>query len=162
MNRFTNQGKIHFPKNKIFRLARRPKKQKSQVVLKECFCPNGHSLIDENMHFCEHPGIKVKVKRNGNDEGFLALSPKFGDYSKITIDIKLKNGDLLEMFCPECNAKLPVYSSCYVCDNQMLTLFTSSEKSYSHCLGVCQKVGCHNSKMVESKRMLYSVAKTCS
>lgn len=162
MNRFTNQGKIHFPKNKFLRPVRRTHKVKEKVIITECYCPNGHSLMDENSQFCENPGIKIKVKRNGVDEGFLILSPEFGDYSKMTVDITLKEGDLLEMFCPECGKKLPVYSSCYVCHNHMLTLFTTQDVSYSHCVGVCQKVGCHNSKMVESKRMLSSFVKSCT
>ena len=159
MNRFTNQGKIHFPKNKFLGPVKRNKKNNAVVIISECFCPNGHSLIDENARFGIDPGIKIKVKRNGEDEGFLVLSPKFGDYSKISLGIKLNDGDLLEMFCPECNVALPVYSSCYVCDNKMLTLFTSNKHSYSDCMGICQKVGCHNSKMVGNRRMLSSIVK---
>ena len=161
MTRFTNQGKIHFPKNKFLRPVRRHN-AKETVIINECYCPNGHSLIDENTRFCEHPGIKIKVKRNGIDEGYLVLSPKFGDYSKISIDVKLEKGDMLEMFCPQCNQPLPVYSSCYVCDSELLTLFKSKEISYSDCLGVCQQVGCHNSKMVESRRMLSSLVRSCT
>ena len=159
MNRFTNQGKIHFPKNKLFRPARRHKKTSGDIQIKTCVCPNGHSLIDENTWFEGHPGIKIKVKRNGLDEGFLVLSPKFGDYTKISVDVNLKKGDILEMSCPECGVELPVYSECYVCHNQMLTLFISDERSYSDCVGICSRMGCHNSKMVGNKRMLYSVAK---
>ncbi|WP_321289318.1 hypothetical protein [uncultured Sunxiuqinia sp.] len=154
MTRFTKQGKIHFPKNKFFRPRRQSANIKETVIIEKCYCPNGHSLLDENSKFSDHPGIKIKVIRNGGDEGFLVLSPKFGDYSKMSIDITFKNGDLLEMFCPECNAKIPIYSSCYICHNHMLTLFTTKDNSYQHCVGVCQKVGCHNSKMVENERMI--------
>ena len=160
MYRFTTQGKIKFPKNKFVRPRRRGKKASEPRIIGECFCPNGHSLVDDHVRFNEMPGIKIKVVKNKQEEGFLVLSPVYGDFSKVTIGIKLACDDMLEMFCPECDVPLSVYANCLVCDSQMFTLFTTKEASFSDCVGVCQKVGCHNSRMISGRRMLSSYAKT--
>ncbi len=158
--RYNTEGRIKFPKNKFLRRARRAKKPEKPRIIEECYCPNGHSLIDDYVLFNELPGIKIKVRRNNEEEGFLVLSPVYGDHSKVTLGIKLKEGDLLDMSCPECGESLSVYSHCLACDSQTMTLFLTKEKSFSDCLVICQKVGCHNSRMVSSRRMMSSYAKT--
>lgn len=155
--RFTTQGKIKFPKNKFAR-SRNSRKNEIRIV-DECYCSNGHSLLDEQVLFNEVPGIKIKVVKNKQEEGFLILSPVYGDYSKVTVGIKLVKGDMLEMYCPECGEPLAVFTDCLVCNSQMFTLFTTKEASFSDCVGICQKVGCHNSRMISSRRMLSSYAK---
>lgn len=158
--RFTPQGKIKFPKNKFIRTAQRGKKKDKPRIIEECFCPKGHSLIDEHVLFDEQPGIRIRVVKNKSEEGYLVLSPVYGNYSKVTLGIKLGQGDILEMYCPVCGEPLAVYTDCLVCNSQMFTLFTTGERTFSDCVGICQKVGCHNSRMVSGRRMLSSYAKT--
>jgi hypothetical protein len=156
MKLFTPKGTMFIPKNKIERPKKKKKKKTGKIILSACYCPNGHNLFDESVQFNELPSIKLKVVR-GSDQGILALSPVFGDYSRVTIGISLKKGDKLDIRCPHCDTPLPVYSTCYVCDSQMVTLFLTPDANYARCLGICQRVGCHNSKMTENQRILTSV-----
>lgn len=158
MKRFTDKGTMHIPKNTL-----REKKQKSDaskpVLLTGCYCPNGHSLFDEHTQINEHTAIKLRIENQRGGKGMLALSPVYGEHARVTFDIQIDKGDILDMYCPECNEPLKVYSSCSVCDSEMLTIFLTKENNYSDCVGVCKRVGCHNSKLVSSRRMLLSAVK---
>ncbi len=156
MKRFTDKGTIHIPKNKISRPSRK-KAEVAPVILKECYCPNGHSLLDDNIHINENHAMKLKVVSKSGDKGFVALSPVYGDYSRVSIDIKLNKGDILDIYCPECDEKLPAYVDCTLCDSHMITVFTTSELSYSDCICICKQVGCHNSSIKSNRGILRSV-----
>ena len=115
------------------------------VVVKKCFCPNGHNLVSQRVDFKGYSGIMLKIKI-GKRTSFLALSPLCGDKSKLTLDIDLIEGEILELLCPICVVPLPVYAPCD-CGGDMITLFADDKGNYCNCIGVCNSVGCSHAEI---------------
>ena len=122
------------------------------IAISQCFCPNGHNLINRRTVFSGNNGILLKAKKNEH-EGLLALSPIFGDHSRITVDIDLEEGDIVQLYCPVCNAELPSYSNCD-CGGEMRIMFTTPKLSFSDCIGVCNKLGCFKSTITAQNELL--------
>lgn len=144
MTRFNAKGMWRIPSGK-------KKKNKGSeaidedMVITQCYCPNGHNLISPKVNVRGYNGILLKVKR-GKDEGFIALSPICGDKSKYTIDIELSEGEIIELLCPECNVPLPVYAPCD-CGGDMITLFCDKHGNFCNCIGICNRVGCTHAEI---------------
>jgi len=128
------------------------RENKNVLVVKECFCPNGHSLIYQRASFNSLPGIMLKVKMK-NQSGNIALSPIYGDKSKIALDIDLKDRELLELSCPTCSVQLPVYSKCS-CGGDLAALFLTKQLDFHDCVGICTRVNCFNSEIKSSSDLL--------
>jgi hypothetical protein len=143
MTRFNSKGMWKIPSAK--------KKKKGDqtidedMVIKQCYCPNGHDLINTKVNVRGYKGIMIKVKK-GKDEGFMALSPICGDKSKYTIDIDLSEGEIIELLCPDCNVPLPVYAPCD-CGADMITLFCDKHGNFCNCIGICNRVGCSHAEI---------------
>ncbi|HEC42939.1 MAG TPA: hypothetical protein ENI20_08950 [Bacteroides sp.] len=143
MTRFNSKGMWRIPSVK--------KKKKGDqtidedMVIKQCYCPNGHDLINNKVNVRGYKGILLKVKK-GKDEGLMALSPICGDKSKYTIDIDLSEGEIIELLCPDCNVPLPVYAPCD-CGADMITLFCDKHGNFCNCIGICNRVGCSHSEI---------------
>ncbi len=115
------------------------------MVVKQCYCPNGHDLINPKVNVRGYKGILIKIKR-GKDEGFMALSPICGDKSKYTIDIEVSEGEIIDLLCPDCDVPLPVYAPCD-CGGDMITLFCDKHGNFCNCIGVCNRVGCSHAEI---------------
>lgn len=146
MSIFDNKGMMVFPN---------PKKDISNnekiIVVKECFCKNGHNLISKRVNFNGFNGIYLKVKFQ-DKTGFVGLSPVFGDKSRIFVDIEIKKNDILEILCPHCDSPLAVYSNCS-CGAKILAIFTTQKLEFSDCIGICNKVDCVNSEIISENQM---------
>lgn len=128
----------------IFPTAKKPgDEDKKPQVIKECYCPNGHNLINQQSVFNEFNGIVLKVTCAGKI-GLLFLSPICGDKSRFTFDLDLIEGELLEIHCLECDTPLPVYGPCK-CGGKFVTMFLDKEPDYTNCIGICTRVGCSHS-----------------
>jgi len=125
---------------------------KRVLVVCELFCQNGHRLISERARFNGHPGILLKVK-DGKAKGLVALSPIFGEKVRVSLDIDLKDGNIVEISCPTCNEKLPVYTACR-CGGELIALFLTKEHNFRDCIGVCNRVGCVNSCVITNGEMV--------
>lgn len=147
MRRFNSKGMLVFPTSdkKVSKIA------KSVWVVEEAFCQNGHSLIGTQAVFNNHKGIYIKIKGN-NKEGYIALSPICGDKSWIACDIELENGEILDFYCPECGVKLPIYRRC-ACGGHLFTLFTDKNADFGNCIGVCNRIGCQESEVVQANEL---------
>jgi hypothetical protein len=147
MKIFDNKGMMMFPK---------PQYEKSVndkiIVIKECFCKNGHDLVNKRVNFNGFNGIYLKVKHE-EKTGFVSLSPVYGDKSRIFIDIDVKKDDILELFCPQCDIQIPVYSTCS-CGSKILALYTTKRLEFSDCIGICNKVDCVNSEIINENKMI--------
>ncbi len=144
MRRFNSKGTWHIPSRGKNR--KKPRlSEEDLIIVEECYCPNGHSLVDSRVEFRGHPGILIKVKK-GNETGAIALSPICGDNSKYSIDIELSDGEILDLLCPHCNVPLPVYAPCD-CGGDMITLFADKQGNFCNCIGVCNRVGCSHSEI---------------
>jgi hypothetical protein len=146
MKRFNKKGMLIIPNPTI------EIQSENVLVVNSLFCQNGHSLINPRLVFNGYPGIVVKVKV-GDKEGLIALSPIYGSKVRVAIDIDLADGEIIEIRCPECDARLPVYSSC-TCGADLVVMFTSQDARFSDCIGVCTRVNCANSRVIISDELL--------
>jgi hypothetical protein len=137
MYKFNERGMIKFPnplsRSKILA-------QENLLVIKECFCPNGHNLVSEKAWFCEFKGIVLGAS-NAEDKGLVALSPLYGVKSRISFGITLRTNELYDFYCPECGARMPAFSSCD-CGGSIIAFFLNKEGNFSDCIGICNRLGC--------------------
>lgn len=132
-----------------------PEKEKIQVEfevpskalnVKNATCPNGHSLISEEIKFKGYNSIRIKI-RSGKNEGFLFLDPVYGSYNQIEEGIKIQKGDLVAPFCPECGVSLiDEHETCHLCASPLFTLHLPGGSIAEG----CTKKGClfHKIKIV--------------
>lgn len=125
---------------------------KEIIVIKECFCPNGHRLIHKKARFGDYDGIVIGVNQVSG-KGLIALSPVYGDKSRISIDIDLHEGELLNLVCPECNVCLPVYGNCE-CGGELMVMFMKPEKDFMNCVGICNRVGCKHAEIKNEGQLM--------
>ena len=118
------------------------KESNNVLVLTECYCKNGHNLVNRRVKFNDFDGIIIKLKKDGKD-GLVAMSPIYGDKSRISIDLDLIERETYDFHCPECDAELPEFSPCS-CGAELKALFNTREAVFANCTGVCNRVGCEH------------------
>lgn len=149
MKRFDKKGMLVIPN---------PKKKEpicqneNLLIVDECFCQNGHSLINDHAVFNGFFGIVFLVKRN-NQRGMIAMSPVYGCKSRVALDVDLIEGDVWQFHCPECDVALPYYTRCE-CAANLTTFFTSKGADFSHSFGVCNRVGCEHAHIHSGDELL--------
>lgn len=148
MRIFDDRGILLFPSPYMREL----RESSKALVVKACFCPQGHNLISDTAVFGDFNGILVRV-RKGADEGLVALSPVYGDKSRISLGMHLEKGDILGLFCPECGVPLPTYDECS-CGGDVIALFTRPSQDYGNCVGICNRVGCKNAEIRSGDELL--------
>ena len=149
MKIFDSKGRMRVPDSKkSYKITKGEK-----LVIDECYCKNGHNLISSKAKFGDFNGIYLKAKNKFCD-GYIALSPVWGDKSRISIDIDLREGGLIDLFCPECETPLAKYSKCD-CDGDMVIFFLDKDADYSKCVGVCNRIGCPNSELKKDSLELF-------
>ena len=147
MSIFTARGMLNIPiPQKVV------KPQKMPYIIKECFCPEGHNLINSRFTFDGHPGILLKA-HHGRNTGLIALSPVCGQKNRIDSGITLAVNDLLALSCPVCRVPLPVYSMCE-CDAHIVVLYLDLMRSFNNCIGVCNRVGCKHAIIIQQNELL--------
>jgi len=150
MPRFDQKGMMVFPIPEKIKAAG---KMENLLVIKQCFCPNGHNLVSEQAVFDTFNGIMVKVKRSGA-EGLVALNPVYGLKHRVTIGIKLVKDELLEVLCPECGVAMPVYSACS-CGGSLVALFLEPDADFTNSVLICNRVDCHNAQIRLHNEMVH-------
>jgi len=84
-------------------------------------CPHcNHSLMDHNKLIKGEPSIKLYVK-SGDFTGILNLCSLYECYD-LQSEIKLYDGEIVDLFCPECNKNLKCKSVCSICHAPMVCL----------------------------------------
>ncbi len=149
MKRFDNRGMMVVP-NPVTEGAISDK----ALVAVELYCQNGHNLINPRANFNGYPGVVVEVEQDG-ERGTVALSPIFGEKSRIALDIELIKGKVLKIFCPECGIELPVHSTCPKCEQgQIVTFFLSKKGDFAHSIGICNTVDCPYATLIEGDELI--------
>ena len=120
-----------------------------QEVVKECYCPNGHSILTDKAEFQGYPGLTLKLKSKAS-EGLLVISPVIGDHDRTFIDFEKVAGEVVDICCPSCSEPFPVYNVC-PCGAHLVALFTSSKAQFSQCIGICQRLGCLHSELLSAR-----------
>lgn len=120
--------------------------EKPLVVVDECYCHNGHSLIDNKALFKGLKGIIIRVKKN-NISGLVTLSPVYGYKNRISIDTKLSKDEIWSIHCPICDEALPIYSTCS-CGADMVTIFITKKASFTECICICNRIDCYHASIL--------------
>ncbi len=119
--------------------------KRETLVVSECFCPNGHSLIYARANFSGYAGILLKVTGE-KGTGHIVLSPIYGEKSRISLEIDLTEGEILIVHCPFCGTVFPRMAAC-PCGADLIILHTSSPPDEENCIGICNRVGCSHAEV---------------
>lgn len=117
-------------------------------VVTEAYCPNGHSLISDLATFRGFSGITVALK-DEQQAGQLSLSPIIGDLSRTFFNFRRVKGEIIEICCSICDEGFPDYDQC-VCGAHLVAMFTRPKKDFANCIGICPRIGCLHSKIINS------------
>lgn len=123
------------------------------IVVSELYCPDGHTLISNRATFNGYPGILVTAKQGDGSKGLLALSPIYGEKSRVALGLDLVPGERLELHCPHCSMVLPVHSACG-CGANLVALFLGMDGEFTHCIGLCERVDCVNAKVISGGELI--------
>ncbi len=148
MRIFDDSGMMLFPSPYMREL----RESSRALVVQTCYCPRGHNLIDDYAMFGEFSGILLRVQK-GLSKGLVAISPVYGDKSRIALGMHLVKGDVLTLLCPECGVPLPTYDECS-CGGDVIALFIRPVPDYGNCVGICNRVGCHNAEIRSGDELL--------
>lgn len=142
MQRFDHKGMMIFP---VPEKIKATGKMENLLVIKQCFCQNGHNLVSDQVNFDDFNGILLKVRNTGGG-GMVALNPVYGLKHRVSIGIRLVKDELLEILCPECGAPLPVFSTC-TCGGNLVALFLDNTSDFTNSVLICNRVDCHNAQI---------------
>jgi len=95
-----------------------------------------HSLMDPRHLIDGHPVIRVTVSF-GNMHGRLALSSVYGS-SKVDLEHKIPEGQVVQMFCPHCHAELIGGTACTECGAPMVPMIVKG----GGVVQICSRNGC--------------------
>jgi hypothetical protein len=109
-------------------------------------------MINERAIFNSFKGIVFKVRRE-EAEGLIAVSPVYGCKSRVALDVDLKEGTIWRFHCPECDIPLPYYKDCE-CGGKVTVFFTTEKTKFTQSIGICNRVGCHNSDIHFGQELL--------
>jgi len=113
-----------------------------KVRITEGRCPRGCSLMDETKLLNSLPSIKVEISLAGK-RAPMHLSALYGVYQFQT-SLVLKDGDIVEVSCPQCGVSLSNPSSlCGLCQSPMFVIRLGEGGEVQ----ACPKMGCHNHKL---------------
>jgi len=147
---------MELPGNKSLEIIPGPEKfipvSKDMIVIRDCYCPNGHDLVTNRARFGDYNGIIIGVG-SPDKMGYIALSPLYGDKSRVCIDYDLKDGELLTLLCPYCKIPLPAYAVCE-CGGVLVVMFTKPEVDYRNLVGVCNRVGCKHAEIKNEGQLM--------
>lgn len=137
MDRFDEKGKLIIPENHpaAGELEKCGVSSTGGSHVHHAYCPNGHELITEdNPVFSTNHGIKLAVK-GVHGEDVVYLSPYLVAREKIG-GARFQAGDKLDVCCPVCGVRLPIYAPCD-CQWNGEYVFLALEKKQGTRTGVC-------------------------
>ncbi|OVE78119.1 hypothetical protein BVX99_00585 [bacterium F16] len=122
---------------------------RDHLIVEQAFCPNGHSLMVDNVRLHGEPSIKLRMQFD-DASGFIFVDSFWGSHDKLysfiptARDLGLAGGDVQ---CAVCNCSLLVdHPACEACGNdrfiQMLLPGSSSK------ILVCAKLGCPEHELI--------------
>ncbi len=134
--------------------AKRKEEKKSVAIVTECYCPDGHNLIWDYAQFNGYAGIRISVQKENGEIGDIALSPIFGDHSRVSLGINLVKGEKLKLFCPYCEKEFPVLKKCECDKGELRVISLKKQFSYHDGIVVCDVVDCFNSFIIKSGELI--------
>lgn len=102
-------------------------------------CPHCRkSLMDEEKLLHEYPGIKLNIV-TPEERGVIYLCSIYECHDHET-DLNIKEGTVVDFYCPKCNKELLVNEECKICDAPMVTFVLKVGGRVS----ICSRRGCAN------------------
>ena len=115
----------------------------SKLISHNVNCPYcNRSLMDYNKFIKGQPSTKLYVK-SGDYSGILNLCSLYGCY-ELRSEIKLYNGEITDIYCPECNKNLKSRSVCNICNAPTVNLKLVT----GGILRVCTRVNCKKHSVI--------------
>lgn len=152
---FDEKGFMIIPDPRLLKEAKDILSRNKVVVVEYVYCPNGHNLIWDYADFNGYPGIRLKVRKKNQQEGDVVLSPIFGDHTRVSLGVKLTEGEAVNVFCPICGIEIPVLKECDKCKNGRIRVLSLSPKfDITRGIAFCDLVGCPNSYIVKSGELI--------
>ena len=149
MKLFNKDGRLLIPETP--KQSPRQDKKKSEVfIVREAYCPNGCSIIDNKHPIKNHPGLRFRFKRP-NVEGEFVISAIEGDFEKIVLSGTLQHGVKDELFCPHCNTPFQKLMKCECKADADLVVFGLTPKlDFNNAIAFCNVTGCQNGTTIDS------------
>jgi len=102
-------------------------------------CPHCRkSLMDEEVKLHDHPSIKLNIV-TPDERGVIYLCSIFECYDH-EVDIELKKGTVVDVYCPKCNKELLINEECNVCGAPMVSFVLRVGGR----VAICSRYGCSN------------------
>jgi len=138
------KGKVRFPKSKL-------EVSDEKYIIKEAFCPNGHSLISDT-RINGFGGIHlIFTDLNDLKEVEIIISPVIGE-RKVMVqkgDV-FKDGEIIKALCPICRTELEILFDCE-CGAHVYVFYLDSLLDHNYGQSFCSRIGCS-----KSSRLRYS------
>ncbi len=153
---FTKEGKLKFPEDFSLGLpSEKYRIDEEKVVIYNAFCQNGHDLIS-SIEVNKHKGLNLIYKKKGHSEKTeLVISAIVGDNTKkILYGEDFKNGEEVQVFCPECKEELPILVNC-ACNAPIYIFYMDKEQQKNFAQSFCSRIDCSQSSKIRfSKEIL--------
>jgi hypothetical protein len=123
---------------------------KDFLVVEQLFCPNGHSLMVDNVRLHGEPSIWLTL-RVGKAEGTLFLDSFWGSHDKLygfIPNLKDASSEKNDVLCPSCQCSLveTVKKACKICDSSKVIVMRLPGGQNK--ILACAKLGCPWHKIV--------------
>lgn len=106
-------------------------------------CPLcGKSLMDNELLLGNKPSVKINIQTT-EDRGILHLCSVYGCILK-EMDIHVEEGEVVDMFCPQCNKDLSSNEKCEECEAPMVSFVIRA----GGIVRICSRNGCTSHHIV--------------
>ncbi len=123
---------------------------KDFLVVEQVFCPNGHSLMVDNVRLHGEPSITLTL-RIGNAEGMVYLDSFWGCHDKLygfIPNLKQANAEKNDVMCPMCGCSLVMKQkkACKLCGSpKVIAMLLPGSQNQ---ILACARLGCPWHKIV--------------
>ena len=151
---FGADGRLHIPvsiKGNVKLPTSKVEVNKEKFIIKEAYCPNGHSLISDT-RINGYGGIHfIFTDINETKEVDIIISPVIGE-RKVMVqkgDV-FKDGEIIKSLCPVCRTEMEILFDCE-CGAHVYVFYLDRQLDHNYGQSFCSRIGC-----VKSSRLRYS------
>lgn len=160
MKKFREDGRLLIPFAERKKTKKKNNEEKVRYVITEAYCPKGCNLIDKEHIINDYPGLKIKFKRK-DSKGEFVISAIEGDFDKIMLSGKLKEGVKDELFCPHCNTKFEILVDCNCSIGaELVVIGLTPQLDLNNAITFCNVTGCKNGSFVRAGHALRHIRLT--
>ncbi len=96
------------------------------------------SLQDDKVRIDDFPSVKTKIICEAG-EGYVYLSSSYGSFD-VKTEIPIKDGEVVEFYCPHCGGSLKTSENCEICFAPMVRVDVDAGGR----IDFCSRKGCTN------------------